>query len=196
MGLFTISGNLVTTGLDEGSIPTGPFTGSFVTNGAGPVFTVLGGGITSFLVVVPVAAVVTNPSPNVIFDAIATFTNVSYDSSTQTLTVPTLTATILAGTVPDVGYPFTILMDMTATVIEVPAAASVRPVEGTFATGTYTFDTTTPGGPTPFVQGGGMGCLPHCIKDPCVPLSVEALDAFARVLARGALILSGGRHRG
>jgi hypothetical protein len=40
---------------------------------------------------------------------------------------------------------------------------------------------------------GGMGCLPECL-DPCAPLTVETLDRFARVLARGALILAGGRR--
>ena len=40
---------------------------------------------------------------------------------------------------------------------------------------------------------GGMGCLPECM-DPCKPLPIETLDAFSRVLARGAMILTGGRR--
>jgi hypothetical protein len=183
---------------DDSSFPfnvvlvPGVYTGILSTTGA-DICTIADGTITAFQIGVAADPDVTDPSPTITFDFVASGVFVSLVTATGAITiVGSALATINADSNPDVPTPQLILLTLNSTTIDVDAPARIAPVEGTYALGTWSFTGSTPVTP-PAQQGGGMGCLPQCI-DYCKPMPVKSLDAFARVLARGAEIFCRSRR--
>jgi hypothetical protein len=164
----TFSITVTLASLDETTIPSGTYQGSFTTNGTCTVCTVANGGITSFQVPIQTGSSVTDPAV-LVFNALDAANNFStqpqYTAASQSLasaTNPTIlmVENINAGTKPNVGYPELVLLELTPTTVNTPptscdandtvrrGCASLRPVEGTFATGTYTVQPQTSPGPS------------------------------------------------